>query len=119
MKLERELLKGVLPIAVLKLLRRKEMYGYDLVQELTKQSSGVLELGQSTLYPLLYNLEAQGLVEGQWQSADNGRDRKYYRLTDKGQKRLEHDLAQWMELVRGMGQLVTGLVRLHPSWTTA
>ncbi|HWL93388.1 MAG TPA: helix-turn-helix transcriptional regulator, partial [Phycisphaerae bacterium] len=63
---------------------------------------------QSTLYPLLYNLEAQGLIESQWREADSGRDRKYYRVTDKGQERLERDLMQWDELVRGMGRLVVG-----------
>ncbi|MCG3137284.1 MAG: hypothetical protein HJJLKODD_01127 [Phycisphaerae bacterium] len=110
MEFERELLKGVLPMAVLKLLRRRNMYGYELVQELSRQTDGVLELGQSTVYPLLYNLEAQGLVEGVWQAAQNGRDRKYYQLTDKGAKRLERDLVQWGELVRGVGQIITEVI---------
>jgi PadR family transcriptional regulator PadR len=107
MKIERELLKGVLPLAVLRLLRRRAMYGYELVTEVTKQSDGVLNLGQSTLYPLLYNLEAQGLIEAEWNETDSARKRKYYRLTDKGLKRLERDLTQWEALVRGMGQLVS------------
>ena len=106
MKIERELLKGVLPLAVLRLLRRRAMYGYELVDEVSKQSAGVLTLGQSTLYPLLYNLEAQGLIEAYWNETDSARKRKYYRLTDKGLKRLERDLTQWEALVRGMGQLV-------------
>ena len=108
MQFERELLKGVLPMAVLKMLRQRAMYGYELVKEISNQSDGVLKLGQSTLYPLLYNLEAQGLIESQWREADSGRDRKYYRVTDKGQERLERDLMQWDELVRGMGRLVVG-----------
>lgn len=106
MKIERELLKGVLPLAVLKLLGRRSMYGYELVTQLAGQSDDVLKLGQSTLYPLLYNLEAQGLVKGMWQTAESGRDRKYYRLTNKGEKRLSRDLTQWEELVRGMQQIV-------------
>ncbi|MHC4442589.1 MAG: PadR family transcriptional regulator [Planctomycetota bacterium] len=111
MRIERELLKGVLPLAVLKLLKKQSMYGYELVKELAKKSDEVLKQGQSTLYPLLYNLEAQGLIVGEWKSLDSGRDRKYYRLTDKGLKRLERDLVQWRELVRGMEQLVTGTTR--------
>ena len=75
MRVERELLKGILPIGVLKLLQRRAMYGYELVTELERRSDGVLELGQSTLYPLLYNLEAQRLVEGKWSTADSGRKR--------------------------------------------
>lgn len=108
MQFERELLKGVLPLAVLKLLRLRAMYGYELVKEVSEKSDGVLKLGQSTLYPLLYNLEAQGLIESEWQEAESGRGRKYYRLTDAGTKRLERDLLQWDELVRGMGRLVLG-----------
>lgn len=108
MQIERELLKGVLPIAVLKLLVAKPMYGYELVAEVSRRSDGVLKLGHSTLYPLLYNLEAQGLIEADWRSSESGRDRKYYRLTDKGRNRLERDLGQWSELVRGMSQLVAG-----------
>ncbi len=108
MQIERELLKGVLPLAVLKLLRRRAMYGYELVTEVAKQTDGVLTLGQSTLYPLLYNLEAQGLIEAEWQRQEGERDRKYYRLTDDGEKRLVRDLSQWEELVRGMTRLVAG-----------
>lgn len=108
MQIERELLKGVLPMAVMRLLKRRSMYGYELVTEVTQRSDGVLTLGQSTLYPLLYNLEAQGLVESEWQASQGARDRKYYKLTDKGLQRLERDLSQWEALVRGMGQLVVG-----------
>jgi PadR family transcriptional regulator PadR len=111
MQIERELLKGVLPLAVMKLLKRRTMYGYELVTEVARRSDGVLSLGQSTLYPLLYNLEAQGLVKSEWQAAESGRDRKYYKLTDEGLRRLERDMTQWEALVRGMEQLVVNRVR--------
>jgi PadR family transcriptional regulator PadR len=117
MQIERELLKGVLPLAVLKLLRHRAMYGYELVTEVTKRTDGVLKLGQSTLYPLVYNLEAQGLIQSEWQNSESGRERKYYRLTDEGQKRLDRDLTQWEALVRGMGQLVLG-VEARLAWVT-
>ena len=120
MKIEREFLKGVLPMAVLRLLRQRAMYGSELVEEVSKRSDGVLSLGQSTLYPLLYNLEAQGLIEGEWNETDSARKRKYYKLTDKGLRRLERDLTQWEALVRGMGQLVADApqARLvaNPAW---
>lgn len=116
MQIERELLKGVLPLAVLKLLKRRPMYGYELVTEVSQRSDGVLRLGQSTLYPLLYNLEAQGLVESEWRTAEGERDRKYYRLTDKGGQRLERDLTQWEALVRGMGRIVLGGAEAQFAW---
>ena len=106
MRIERELLKGALPLGVLKLLSRNPLYGYELITELARRSDDVLKLGQSTLYPLLYNLEAQGLIRGEWVSGENQRDRKYYHLTDDGQRRLARDLTQWEALVRGMASLV-------------
>lgn len=107
MKLETELMRGAGPIAVLKLLQRRPMYGYELVQALAVQSGGVLAMGQSTLYPLLYNLEAKGLIEAEWQPAQgqSGRDRKYYRLTADGTRRLAEDTRQWGALVAAMSSL--------------
>lgn len=98
MKLERELMRGAGPIAVLKLLSNKQMYGYELVEALSKQTGGVLAMGQSTLYPMLYNLESKDLIEANWQAADNGRDRKYYSLTGKGKKKLKADMEAWAKL---------------------
>lgn len=102
MRIERELMRGAGPTAVLKLLSGREMYGYELVEALSRQSGGVLAMGQSTLYPLLYNLEAKGLVESFWQEAESGRERKYYRLTGKGKKRLSADVEQWSRLAAAM-----------------
>lgn len=102
MKLERELMRGAGPTAVLKLLSGREMYGYELVEALSKQTDGVLAMGQSTLYPMLYNLEAKGLIEAAWRAGDNGRDRKYYTLTGKGKKKLKADLEAWASLSEAM-----------------
>ena len=79
MKLERELMRGAGPLAILRLLEPGERYGYELVQLLESRSNGVLKMGQSTLYPLLYNLQAKGLVASRTETADNGRPRRYYR----------------------------------------
>jgi len=110
MKLEREMMRGAGPTAVLQLLTEGEMYGYELVESLAKKSKGVFELGQSTLYPMLYNLEAKGLVVSKKKPGPNGRERRYYRLTSKGTKKLAKDREQWAALVKGMGAL--GVTRL-------
>lgn len=110
MKAESDLLRGAGPVAVLKLLERREMYGYELVEALATRTEGVLALGQSTLYPLLYNLEAKGHIESVWRTSDQGRDRKYYKLTDKGKKQLAEDTVQWRRLVGAMQ--VLGVVRV-------
>ncbi len=92
-------------MAVLKLLESGEKYGYELVEALARGSDGVLDMGQSTLYPLLYNLEAQGLVRATWRETGSPRPRKYYALTAKGKKRLAHDVAQWRAVARAMHAL--------------
>lgn len=108
MRIERELMRGAGPTAVLGLLAQREMYGYELVVALQERTRGVLAMGQSTLYPLLYNLEAKKLIRGKWRTADSGRRRKYYELTALGRKRLETQRRQWSELVGAMEGL--GLV---------
>ncbi|MDA0835533.1 MAG: helix-turn-helix transcriptional regulator [Planctomycetota bacterium] len=105
MRVERELMRGAGPVAVLKLLESGEKYGYELVEALDHQSAGVLAMGQSTLYPMLYNLEAQGLVKATWRDSDAGRGRKYYALTGKGKKRLAADVAQWKSVVTALASL--------------
>ena len=72
MKIEKELMRGAGPLAVMKQLSRGEMYGYQLVKALSRQSGGLLEMGQSTLYPMLYNLEAKGLVASRTEDGPSG-----------------------------------------------
>jgi PadR family transcriptional regulator PadR len=105
MRLERELMRGAGPLAVLKLLERGEMYGYELVEALADRSEGVLAMGQSTLYPMLYNLEARGEVRSTRRRAANGRERKYYALTARGARRLRAEAEQWSALARAMALL--------------
>lgn len=108
MRIDRELMRGAGPVTVLRLLKQREMYGYELVQALSSRTDGVLAMGQSTLYPLLYSLESKGLVKGHWREAPTGRKRKYYAITAKGITRLKAELAQWRRLLRAMAAL--GLV---------
>jgi PadR family transcriptional regulator PadR len=105
MRVERELMRGAGPVAVLKLLESGEKYGYELVETLDRQSQGVLAMGQSTLYPMLYNLESQGLIKAEWREAESGRGRKYYSLTRQGKKRLADDTKQWESVVKALAAL--------------
>ncbi len=105
MKIERELMRGAGPVAVMRLLVSGEKYGYELVRLLERQSGGVLKMGQSTLYPLLYNLEAKGLIASRIRESEQGRSRKYYRLTDRGKAQLAKEVEQWNALAEAMGKL--------------
>ena len=104
-RIESELLRGAAPLAVLQLLDRSEMYGYQMVEALAKDSNGALALGQSTLYPLLYNLEAKGFIRAEQREADSGRVRKYYRLTAQGRRYLAAGRKRWRALTEEMDRL--------------
>jgi PadR family transcriptional regulator PadR len=104
MRIEKELMRGAGPAAVLMLLEGGEKYGYKLVQLMDSHSEGVLAMGQSTLYPMLYNLQAKGLVASRMGESDNGRPRKYYRLTRKGKQQLARSRQQWQALSAAMAK---------------
>ena len=105
MRIERELMRGAGPAAVLRLLSAGERYGYELVSLLDARTDGVLAMGQSTLYPMLYNLEAKGLIESRPGEGESGRPRKYYRLTERGKRQLDADREQWSALNAALAKL--------------
>ena len=65
-------------------------------------SGGALQVQQGALYPALYRLEHQGLIESEWGVSDNNRQAKYYRLTAAGRKRLGQETASWNRLAEAV-----------------
>lgn len=85
--------KGILEVCVLAVLRKGPSYGYMIVRNLEDS----IEISESTLYPILKRLEQNGSLET-YRQEYNGRMRKYYRLTDVGQKKIEQFLDEWEEI---------------------
>lgn len=80
------LYKGTLQNIILKLLAKEvKMYGYQITQRTKELTQGELEMTEGALYPLLHKLEAERMIISEMQKV-NGRDRKYYLLTDKGKR---------------------------------
>ena len=80
------LYKGTLQNIILKLLASEiKMYGYKLTQRAKELTKGELEMTEGALYPMLHKLENEGVIYSEMQQV-NGRDRKYYLLTEKGKK---------------------------------
>ena len=100
-KLETELRRGVLVLAVLSQLRRAQ-YGYSLRQALTQDG---MPIEEGTLYPLLRRLEDQDLLASDWR-IEEGPPRRYYRLNAKGTRLYEELKANWRGLVATMGKLL-------------
>jgi DNA-binding PadR family transcriptional regulator len=102
-KLELELRRGVLVLAVLSQLRQVQ-YGYSLRQALAQRG---MPIEEGTLYPLLRRLEGQGLLASEWRIED-GPPRRYYRLNDAGEALLAELTATWRALNATMVGLLEG-----------
>ena len=98
----RELLKGSTETLLLSLLANEAMYGYQLVKEMDKRSSGYFRFKEGTLYPALHRLERDDVVEGKWKTSPNGQDRRYYHITAKGRARLGAMLKEWNSFTRAV-----------------
>ena len=95
MKIDKSLISGSTTLLILSLLSREELYGYQMITELSRRSDHTFELKEGTLYPILHGLEADGLVTVREKAAETGRMRKYYRITKKGLKMLDEKKAEW------------------------
>ena len=71
---------------VLSILAGGENYGYEIIKQVKLLSGGQLEWSDGMLYPVLHRLERDGLIAGRWELTDEGRRRKYYRLTARGKQ---------------------------------
>ncbi len=91
--LAQETRRGVLPLAMLCMLRSQK-YGYALISELAERG---LEIDQGTLYPMVRRLETQGLLESSW-ILEGARPRRYYKISPAGEKVLEALAADWQSL---------------------
>ena len=80
---------------VLSILAGGESYGYEILKLVKLLSGGELEWSDGMLYPVLHRLERDGLIKGRWQLTDQGRRRKYYRLTGRGKRQLASDRESW------------------------
>ena len=90
---------------ILSILRGGENYGYQIIQRVKELSGGKLEWADGMLYPVLHRLEKDGFVSTSWKISDEGRRRKYYKITDLGRKELEKEMKQWL----GVHELLTKL----------
>jgi PadR family transcriptional regulator PadR len=100
-KLELELRRGALVLAVLSQLRQVQ-YGYSLRQALAQRG---MPIEEGTLYPLLRRLESQGLLSSEWRIED-GPPRRYYRLNEAGESLLAELTQTWNLLAKTMADLL-------------
>ena len=90
-----ELLPGTLDLLILKSVSLGAEHGYGVLLRIQQITGGALSVEQGALYPALYRLEHQGLLDTEWGTSDNNRRAKFYRLTAGGRKRLKTETERW------------------------
>ena len=103
--LDRELKKGSAELLILTLVEKRSRHGYEIGKLIETRSRGALRYNVASLYPLLYRLEAKGLLEGRWVEKPNRRRRRYYRLTAAGREALRERRGAWSAFVEAMHRI--------------
>jgi PadR family transcriptional regulator PadR len=94
-------MSGVPELLLLRVLSRREMYGYELVKAVRVATAEAISLGEGVVYPALYGLERRGALKATRKSV-NGRSRVYYRITAKGRRRLAELTDEWHRITGGI-----------------
>ena len=94
--------KGVLELCVLSMLTKKDCYGYELVNDISKN----ITISEGTIYPLLRRLTKEGLFTTYLKESKEGPPRKYYKLTEQGREAKEELATEWLSFVRGVNKII-------------
>lgn len=97
-----QLKKGILELCVLSVLDKKDCYGYELVNEISKN----IEISEGTIYPILRRLNQEGYFSTYLQESQEGPPRKYYKLTQLGKSTKDELISEWKELVKGVSNII-------------
>jgi PadR family transcriptional regulator, regulatory protein PadR len=95
-------LRGSLDLLVLKTLSLQPQHGWGISQRVQQVSRGALEVNQGSLYPALQRLEKEGLITSEWQTTENNRRARYYRLTPAGRHELGAEVESWRRFTAAM-----------------
>ena len=101
-----QLIKGVTEPLLLYLINEIPMYGYQIIKELEKRTTGYFKLRGGTIYPVLQRLEGRGLVKSRWQQITERQRRRYYEITDKGRQFLAEKLSEWKDFSTAVSMLM-------------
>lgn len=96
--------KGVLELCVLSLLDKRDFYGYELVEYISRY----INISEGTIYPLLRRFRTEGYVTTYLEESQEGPPRKYYRLTDRGKEVYEDLEIEWESFIDGVNSILRG-----------
>lgn len=99
--------RGVMPIVILALLKKEDMYGYQLVQEAIRSSGGRILTQEGSLYPVLYKLLEQGYISDRKVQVGKRMTRIYYHLESAGEAHLNELIADYTAIAEGVNMIIT------------
>lgn len=97
--------RGSAELAILSILAERPLHGYEIARRIERQTRGTLRFTLASLYPLLYRLEARGWLRATWGETPAGRERRSYRITAAGRKKLAPLRKEWRELFHALSRL--------------
>lgn len=100
--------RGVMSLVILALLKKEDMYGYQLVQQTSRLSGGRLNTQEGSLYPVLYKLQEQGLIRARRVLVGKRMTRVYYSLEPAGERRLLELTQEYENVTRGVFEIIHG-----------
>jgi PadR family transcriptional regulator len=101
-----ELLQGTLPLLILRTLATGPNHGFAIARRIKQISKSVLRIEQGSLYPALHRMELDGLIESYWDTTENNRTAKYYRLTRKGKRELTNETERWNSIAAAIAAVL-------------
>ena len=104
----KNLVPGSAQMLLLRLLAERDMYGYQMIEELAQRSNDTFALKAGTLYPLLHSMESQNLLTS-YEQETGGKKRKYYKITKEGRKALGKKQQEWKEYSEAVMQVLGGV----------
>jgi len=93
-----ELLQGTLPLLILRTLATGPNHGFAIARRIQQISQAVLKIEQGSLYPALHRMEVEGLIDAYWDTTENNRRAKYYKLTRRGHQALAQETKRWQAI---------------------
>ncbi len=109
MKISKELAKGSTALLVMSVLSKSDMYGYQIIKTVEAASEDVFQMNEGTLYPILHSLEKEGHLTSYLCEVE-GRQRKYYKITDKGLKQFAEKKKEWKTFSTAVESVLGGAV---------
>ena len=104
--IEGEVLKGHLDLIVLAALAPGCAHGYAIIDAIRRKSGGAFDLPEGTVYPVLHRLERAGLLASRWTTAESGRRRRVYALTQRGRRALSDRQSLWQRFAAAVGGML-------------